>query len=249
MRAMPTLLLGAAGLGLIFASSDAPAGCTTGGLSFYPSVKVALPANGRIVVDGYGDMVGAVGALGDGALSLASDGDEIPLRVVDRATGSFRVGQVILAPARALPAGARVTLRAAKGSAIEAWLAGRGPVGWATAGALGDAGVRWVGTPAARPAKTGRSCPPYAYVPVRVPVDHPERLLGVVAEVRSVKRGSAPRRFLMPAGDGEITLGWLGCSAEIELDKGMPHWVTLTAVDLAGHEVPAPARIAITAPN
>lgn len=232
---------------IVLAAADARAGCTIGGIQVYPAPKVALPANGRLVLEGSGNMADAAFVLADGALVLASAHEQIPLRVAGRTRGSWNVAQVILVPARDLPEGALLSLRAstaAQGSAIDAELRRRAPA-WTTTARLDAADVHWTARPAPRATEIGSFCPRYAYVPIRVPVDHPERLLGVIAEVTPVRRGGVSSRFLMPVYEGEIALGNLGCSAPIGLEPGFGHWVTLTAVDLAGHEIKAQAPVAI----
>lgn len=74
-----------------------------------------------------------------------------------------------------------------------------------------------------------------------MPFDHPEKLLGVLAEVRPIKRGGVTSRFLVTSiYDGAIALGALGCDEPIEIAPGIIHVVKLTAIDLAGRAIPAP---------
>jgi hypothetical protein len=224
--------------------SDAPAGCTTGSLAFYPPPKSDLPANGRVVVEGDGDLEPTVRRLGDDTLVLASDGDAIPLHVVEIQHGAWRVSQAILAPTRPLTPGTRYALRAsAQGSPLDerlrnAWIV----PAWKAADALAT-GPRWTARPSRGVPDIGRGCPPHATVRIRVPIASPERLLGVVAEVRPLLRAAPPSRYLVQVYDGEIALGHTGCSAPIPLAPGVAHLVTLTAVDLAGHEAPAPGGV------
>ncbi|MFT3771079.1 MAG: hypothetical protein QM820_37160 [Minicystis sp.] len=241
----PVLAAALAGV-LAFRVSDASAGCTTGGLSFFPSPKSDLPANGRVIVEGDGELEPTVRGLGDDTLILATDGDAIPLHVVAIQHGGWRVSQAILAPTRPLTPGLRYALRAsAQGSPLDERLrnAWRVPA-WKAADALSSS-PRWTAPPARAVPVVGRGCPPHAYVSVRVPVESPEHLLGVVAEVRPLLRGAKPSRFLVPVYDGAIALGHTGCSAPILLTADVPHLVTLTAVDLAGHETPAPGGVLV----
>ena len=66
---------------ILLTASDAPAGCAAGslGMTLLPSGN--LIANGRIVFKGTGNTAPTVAALADTALVLASDTEEIPLRI------------------------------------------------------------------------------------------------------------------------------------------------------------------------
>jgi hypothetical protein len=248
MYARPLLLLGVIAA-IALSARDAPAGCTVGSVSVFPTSKVALPANGRLMLEGTGNMVEAVVALADDELVLTSAHDTIPLRVVGHTRGTWNIAQAILAPARELPEGEQFSLRAvAPGAMLDAALRRQVPT-WITTARLDTADVRWTSQPAPGPADVGGFCLRHAYVPVRVSVDHPDRLLGVMAEVLPAKRGGEVSRFLLPVYQGEIYLGQAGCDVPLILSPGIAHRVTLTAVDLAGHEIKAAAPVTIVGPR
>lgn len=195
------------------------------------------------MVEGSGNLAAPVAALRDDDLVLASESDEVPLRVAAVHRGDWGAAEAILVPARELTEGTRYVLRAAAAtpaSPLDAWLHGSRSLAWSAVARIPDAPLRWSARPARGEAVVSRGCPAYAYLKVRVPIEHPEHLLGIVAEVRALQRGAKPRRFLVEAQRGEIALGHLGCSGPLVLERGVTHLVTFTAVDLAGRETPAP---------
>lgn len=250
MRSLHFLLPAAALASLILlTASDAPAGCTTGGLWAYPPPAGNLAVNGRIVLEGSGRMAASVAALDGAGLVLASDTEEIPLRVEAINVGSWNVSQAILAPVREPSPGKRHTLRAsstAKGQTLDVELTRDARLAWTTAASEPADSLHWAGKPTRGETTVSSGCPPRAYVAVNVPVDHPAHLLGVLAEVRPLKRGGKTSRFLLPVYSdkkGQILLGFQGCEEAIGLFAGITHLVKLSAVDLAGREVPAPGMV------
>jgi len=247
MRFLRFLLPAAALASLILlTASDAPAGCTTGGLWAYPPPAGNLAVNGRIVLEGSGRMAASVAALDGTGLVLASDTEEIPLRVEAIHAGSWNVSQAILAPVREPSPGQRHMLRAsstARGQTIDLELTQDKRFAWTTVASAPADTLHWASKPKRGKTTVANGCPPRAYVAINVPVDHPEQLLGILAEVRPLKRGGKTSRFLVTAYDGEITLGSHGCSEALGLYPGITHLVKLSAVDLAGREIPAPGMV------
>lgn len=228
---------------IVLTASDAPAGCTTGGLWAAPAPGGALVANGRIVLEGSGNMADSVAALDSDGLVLASDTEEIPLRVESVNVGHWNVAQAILVPIREPAPGTRVALRASAkthGSTIDATLQRDARLFWTTAASAPGGELHWTGKPKRGETKVTFGCPPIAGVSVRIPVDHAAQLLGILAEVRPLMRGAKVERYLLHVYDGEVFLGHQGCDSAIGLFAGMAHLVKLTAVDLAGREIPAP---------
>jgi hypothetical protein len=250
MRFLRFLLPAAALASLILlTASDAPAGCTTGGLWAYPPPAGNLVVNGRIVLEGSGRMAASVAALDSTGLVLASDTEEIPLRVEAIHVGSWNVSQAILAPVREPSPGKRHVLRAsstAKGQTLDVELTRDQRLSWTTAASEPPDTLHWASTPTRGKTTVSHGCPPRADVAINVPVDHPEQLLGILAEVRPLKRGGKTSRFLLPVYNdkkGEILLGFQGCEEAIGLFAGITHLVKLSAVDLAGREIPAPGMV------
>ncbi len=186
---------------IVLTASDAPAGCTTGGVYALPAPTGNLAVNGRIVVEGSGIMNAPVAALDDTMLVLASDTEEIPLHVEAKNPGSWNVSQAIVAPVHEPASGKRYELRAsgtAKGSPLEASIIQNTRLWWTTTASLPADSLHWASKPTRGETSIGNGCPPHAYVGVHVPVDHPEQLLGVLAEVRPLKQGGKSSRYLLP---------------------------------------------------
>jgi hypothetical protein len=237
---------------IVLTASDAPAGCTTGGVYAQPAPTGTLAANGRIVVEGSGIMNAPIAALDDTTLVLASDTEEIPLHVEAKNPGSWNVSQAILVPVREPPVGKRFALRAsstAKGSPLDQSITQNDRLWWTTTASLPADSLHWASKPTRGETSIGNGCPPHAYVGVHVPVDHPEQLLGILAEVRPLKQGGKSSRYLLPVYKddngkrGDIALGFQGCEEPIGLFAGITHMVKLSAVDLAGREIPAPGMV------
>ena len=242
---------------IVLTASDAPAGCSTGGLWTMPAPTGNLAVNGRIVLEGSGIMNAPVTGLDDTSLVLASDTEEIPLRVEAKNPGSWNVSQAILAPVREPASGKRYELRAsaaAKGSPLDASILQNTRLWWTTAASQPADSLHWTSKPTRGETSIGKGCPPHAYVGVHVQLDHPQQLLGGLAEVRPLKRGGKSSRYLLSVYEdkteksGQIALGFQGCEEAIGLFAGITHLVKLSAVDLAGREIAAPGMV-LTSPG
>jgi len=223
MRFLHVLLPAALTSLIVLTASDAPAGCTTGGLGTMPRPDGSLAVNGRIVLEGTGRMAGPVAALDSTGLVLASDTEEIPLRVETIHIGRWNAAQAILAPVREPAPGARLSLRASatgKGLPIDLEITRNPRFTWTTTASLPAGAVHWTEKPTRGKSDIGTFCPPHAYVALSAVLDHPEQVLGVLAEVRALAPGAKSHRYLVSVNQGEIAIGHLGCEMALELSPG-----------------------------
>lgn len=87
------------------------ADCADWRVSVWPPLDRHLPANGQLVIEGYGELQEAVSRIAERSPRLVADEDEVRLNLVAVYRGEMRVTQAVLQPERPLKPGMRYTLR------------------------------------------------------------------------------------------------------------------------------------------
>lgn len=238
----------------VFTPIVVSAKCFEGGDHVYPqpSRLMPLPVNGRIVLTRSWLLRVDSAKTNLEALELRSETDRVPLRVVETNRGVGEV-QFVLSPVRRLRAETQYALwkRAKDGSEGPA-LGARGGFEWTTGPGPDNVKPRWRSRPtvgARRYTKYG--CGPEILVEVKVAVrDVSSDLPSLVGEDAAVlvraelhpSDGGSPLRYLLDPSRGVIEIGHGMCGGAFSLEPNQPYSVTLTAVDAAGNETPAPGR-------
>jgi hypothetical protein len=225
------------------------ADCAAAELEVWPPLDQLLPANGQVVLEGYGGFQEPVARIAERSPRLVADGDEVPLRVLAVHRGEKRLTQAVLRPERSLKPGKRYTLlftQLMKVSETDLptrvwWKDDYAPMTW-TATAEDVTPPRWRKAPSRLDAKAEMlGCGPSIHVDVAAAVEDEGSQVQVLAEVRPVgKRQSKVVRFrLTPSGE-QVAIGHGMCSGGFQLQEGADYTVRLVAVDAAGNETPAP---------
>ncbi|HYI01239.1 hypothetical protein [Hyalangium sp.] len=221
--------------------------CGSQSLTVWPALDHALPANGQVVLQGYGHFEAPVATIAERSPRLVADKDEVPLRVVAVYRGEMNLTQAVLQPERPLQPGQRYTLHLTQPEG-----ASSPPLPTETQSKSGNAPIAWTVTDAdvkpprwrAAPRKKGASaermgCGPSIHVHVSASVDEEGPQVHVLAEVRRAD-GGEPVRFRLTPGEEQVHIGHGMCSGAFQLKEGMRYTVRLVAVDMAGNESAAP---------
>jgi len=223
--------------------------CASQSLSAWPPLDHSLPANGQVVLQGYGNFQGAVASISERSPRLVAEKDEVPLRVIAVHRGEYGLSQAILQPERPLQPGQRYALRLTQPEGdsapvlpTETWWESKSkyaPMAW-TATAADTKQPRWREVPR----KEGESakllgCGPAIHAYVSASVDEDGPAVQVLAEVKRVD-GEEPVRFRLPVSQERVALGHGMCSGAFQLEEGVRYTVRLVAVDMAGNESVAP---------
>lgn len=231
--------------------------CGPESLSVWPPPGQPLPANGQIVLEGYGRLQEPVIQIAQSAPRLVAGKDDVPLRVIAVYRGEKSLTQAILQPERPLQPGQRYTLRLTKRKSADApalpakvWLKDKyTPMAW-TVTSADTTPPRW----REEPRKVGEhsavlGCGPEAFVNVSARVDDEGSQVQVLAEVRKAA-GGEPVRFRLTPTNEQVAVGHGMCSGAFLLENGIRYTVRLIAVDMAGNESPAPGdALAIEGPK
>jgi len=221
------------------------ADCMSELLTVWPSLDNPLPANGQVVLQGYGDFREAVATVSERSPRLVSEKDEVPLRVVAVYRGEFRLSQAVLQPARPLQPGQRYALRLTQSESAAAPVlpieegVKEKPIAWTVAEA-DTKPPRWREVPRKMGEKAERwGCGPVIFVDVSASVDEDGPEVQVLAEVRRADSGK-PVRFRLTPSKEKVAVGHSMCSGAFRLEEGVRYTVRLVAVDMAGNESAAP---------
>lgn len=195
-----------------------------------------VPTNVRLVVERFHHQSESLrGHLLKGPLELVpAAGAAVSLQIESTLAGEMYVEQAVLKPAAALTAGATYQLKLQgaepKTLRVGATADHKAPV-WDAAPKVGDSSYQMFG------------CGPDSHVAIKVPVRDDGPVVLVRAAVRPLGKAAAGARtvsYLLRIAKGEISLGHSMCSGPFVLRPHAHYEVTLTAVDLAGNETPAP---------
>ena len=241
MRKLPTIAALSAGLALLLAApSPARADCTAGAVWAWPAPNQPLDPAGRIVLDAYGTDRAWVLDVGRLAPRLVGAGQTIPLRVVESHVGSFEVGQVVLAAEQPLRPGGTYRLVLDGRPTPEVWTGVKhAPLEWNVAPSRSSAPPRFRSAPRLdRTSFTPFGCGPAIYAHFTVDVDAPDRVF-FRARVEPLA-GGPTIEYLVPAANGVLDVGHGMCSGPFVLTAGAQYRITLSAIDIAGRETPAP---------
>ena len=250
MPSLRTLAAFATSLALALTlTGRARADCASGAVWAWPEPNEPLDRAGRIVLDAYGTDRAWVLDVGRLSPRLAGGGRTVPLRVVESHVGSFEVAQVVLAPDQPLRPGAIYRLVLDGRPTPEVWNGQKNvPLEWSVASASSSAPPRFRSAPRFdRTSFTGFGCGPAIYAHFVVDIDAPDRVLfRVRAEPLA---GGATVEYLVPATDGVLDVGHGMCSGPFTLTASAQYRITISAVDAAGRETPAPGgAIVVTGP-
>jgi len=214
----------------------AEARCAPSSLSVWPPSGGELPANGRIALEGYGTEQDFIRSIAGRSPRLLSGSRSIPLQVAEVHEGAFRVTQAILVPESPLEPGRRYVLSMDGRRRIPVWNGSRrGPAAW-TAAAADTAAPTWDSAPIVG-ASTLR---PYGCGPAisgHVAVAGPSR---VRVHLEPEAGGDGARTYEVGVAEGELQVGHGMCNGPFQLDAGARYRATLTAIDAAGNQTPAP---------
>jgi hypothetical protein len=223
------------------------ADCMDAQLTAWPPLEHPLPANGQVVLQGFGDYLEAVATVSERSPRLVSEKEEVPLRVVAVYRGQMKLSQAVLQPERPLQPGQRYALRLTQPESasatvlpIEEGLKGK-PIAW-TVTEADTKPPRWREVPRPTGKKAERwGCDPVIFVNVSASVDEDGPAVQVLAEVRPTSGGEPVRFRLTPSKDkDEVAVGHSMCSGAFRLEEGVRYTVRLVAVDMAGNESAAP---------
>ncbi|WP_224367564.1 hypothetical protein [Hyalangium versicolor] len=230
--------------------------CAMQSLTVWPPPGQSLPANGQVVLEGFGAFVEPVTRIDERSPRLVAGKDEVPLRVVAVHRGEFNLSQAILQPERPLRPGERYTLHLTQpkdsqepvlpttqrlnGTSV--------PMAW-TVTAADVKPPRWREVPRIMEESAEMlGCGPAVHVSVSASVDEDGSKVQVLAEVRRAE-GGEPVRFRLTPNDEQVAVGHGMCSGAFQLEEGMRYTVRLVAVDMAGNETAAPGDpVLITGP-
>ncbi len=206
----------------------AHAKCMSARVSVWPAPDAALATEGALIlVEGYGNDQDRVRALEAHQVALVAAGQRIPLEIVQRNPGEYRLTQIALRPTQPLVDGVRYRLQLPFETTAHAW----------TARATAHATPTWTAAPTVlRHAYTEYGCGPGAEVHLAVPVT------GAALLAVSVEDGrSAPRRWLFPADEaGQLRLGHGMCGGAFALEEGAGFSAEIVAISATGQRAPAP---------
>jgi hypothetical protein len=223
--------------------------CANQSLSVWPPLDHSLPANGQVVLQGYGKFEGPVASISQRSPRLVAEKDEVPLRVIAVYRGEYGLSQAVLQPERPLQPGQHYALRLTQPEGAsapvlptETWWESKSryaPIAW-TATAADTKPPRWREVPR----KNGEDveqfgCGPAIHAFVAASVDEDGPAVQVLAEVRR-DDGDEPVRFRLPVSKEQVAIGHGMCSGAFRLEEGVRYTVRLVAVDMAGNESPAP---------
>lgn len=225
------------------------ADCSDWSVSVWPPLGRPLPANGQLIIEGYGELQEQVSRITERSPRLVADEDEdeVPLELIAVYRGEKRLTQAVLQPERPLKPGMRYTLRLKKPASTKV------PVLRAEISSKGDTlAMAWTAAPAdltpprwhEAPRATGQKvvqfgCGPASHVDVSAAVEDESAQVQVLAEVRRAE-GGEPVRFRLTPSHQQVRLGHGMCSGAFELQEDVRYSVRLVAVDMAGNESPAP---------
>lgn len=218
-------------------SVDASAKCMSSSFSVWPS-DGTLPANGQIVLTGYGEAQETIRALAAKKPRLVHAQESIELNVEQLHEGEFRLTQAVLTAERPLQPGKEYRL-AIKGVpaddltvyANDKW----GPIRF-RAVEEDFAAPAWSEAPELLGTESvAYGCGPSSEGKVKVAVSEPALFL---VELERVSTGTS-RRFLVEARKGELRIGHSMCSGAFRMIAKELYRARLTAVDAAGRSTPA----------
>ena len=216
-------------------ASDAK--CEASHDSVFPATASVLPTNGRIVLTRHGLLLDSPIAEMR-PLELRAETERVPLRVAETNMGVKNV-QYVLVPARVLQPNTRYTLRIQTDDGSEGpSLRDGSEFAWTTGSAADSTPPRWRARPRVGGSLNQRyGCGPAIYVNVTAPVDGAL----VRVELRATDGGQTSR-YLMRPFDDVIDVGHQMCGGAFDLAPNRRYVVSLTAVNAAGNETPAPGR-------
>lgn len=81
------------------------------GISVWPTPGHPLPANGQVMLEGYGDLHEALAHVGEQSTRLVAEDDAVVLRDIALHRGELRLSQAVLKPERPLRPDKRYALR------------------------------------------------------------------------------------------------------------------------------------------
>lgn len=223
------------------------ADCSDWGVSVWPPLGRPLPANGQLVIEGYGEFQEQVSRIAERSPRLVADEDEVPLDLIAVYRGEKRLTQAVLQPERPLKPGMRYTLRLKKPVDTKV------PVLRPEIESKGESlAMAWTVAPAdltpprwhEAPRTTGQKvvhfgCGPAIHVNVSAAVEDESSQVQVLAEVTRAE-GGVPVRFRLTPSEQQVHIGHGMCSGGFELQEDVRYSVRLVAVDMAGNESAAP---------
>lgn len=226
------------------------ADCFDWDVSVWPPLGRLLPANGQLVIEGYGELQEQVSHITERSPRLVADEveDEVPLELIAVYRGEKRLTQAVLRPERPLKPGMRYTLRFKKPGRTEIpvlkpEILSRGEERLAMAWTVVSADQtppRWREAPRTiRQEFVQFGCGPASQVSVLAAVEDESSQVQVLAEVRRAE-GGAPVRFRLTPSKRQVQIGHSMCSGGFVLQEDVRYSVRLVAVDMAGNESPAP---------
>lgn len=240
MRALVSVML------TLAIHSTAHARCMGHWASAWPEPGKPLPANGRVLLEGYGAWRQPVLDVGERHPVLVSGKDRVPLKVVDRFEGELKIGAVMLQPERPLKVGGRyrLVLEGKAGNreefgATQPTARGEVPWGWPVVAADGEA-PSWTNPPEAlKGTHEELGCGPASNVEMDVSArDNVD--LRILAEV-TPRGGGSTVRYPVPVREGKVQLGHDMCSGPFKLEAGKRYTARLWAMDLAGQKAALPS--------
>ncbi|WP_224250178.1 hypothetical protein [Hyalangium gracile] len=224
------------------------ADCFDWNVSVWPPLDRRLPANGQLVIEGYGELQEQVSRIAERSPRLVSDEEEVHLNVIAVYRGEKRLTQAVLQPERPLKPGMRYTLRltrpvSAKIPVLRPEISSRGDEILAMAWTVSPADLtppRWHEAPRATGQKVVHfGCGPAIHVDVSAAVEDERSQVQILAEVKRAE-GGEPVRFRLTPSMQQVRIGHGMCSGGFELQEGVRYSVRLMAVDMAGNESAAP---------
>jgi hypothetical protein len=229
----------------LFIHSTAQARCMGHWASAWPEPGKPLPANGRILLEGYGAWRDPVLDLEARHPVLVSGRERVPVKVVDRFEGELKIGAIMLQPEHPLTVGARyrLVLEGKRGNrevfgATQPTRKGEVPWSWPVA-AADEEGPTWATPPAVlKGTREELGCGPASSVEMDVSaLDNAD--FRVLAEV--TPQGGGPTvRYPVQVREGKVELGHNMCSGPFMLAAGKRYTARLWAMDLAGHKAALP---------
>jgi hypothetical protein len=223
------------------------ADCFDWSVSVWPPLDRPLPANGQLVIEGYGELQEQVSRIAERSPRLVADEDEVPLDLIAVYRGEKRLTQTVLQPERPLKPGMRYTLRLKKPVNTKV------PVLRPEISSKGESlAMAWTVAPAdltpprwhEAPRTTGQKvvyfgCGPAIHVNVSAAVEDESSQVQVLAEVTRAE-GGVPVRFRLTPSEQQVQIGHGMCSGGFKLQEDVRYSVRLVAVDMAGNESAAP---------
>lgn len=237
-------------------------------VNVWPQAGETLPANGRVIVSGFGGAEAPVTQIAQQKPVLVSGDEVVPLEVEATYVGNMRVSQVVLKPGRALEVGQTYELRllaprqGREALELSLWRRdGSQPARWQVVAADNSA-PRWSGPPR----HTGSpiehyGCGPEIHEEYAVEVEDVSKPIRYLATVRRADGTGLPLRQLIEAHEAQeeeapqkrllalrsapkrratLAVGHGMCSGAFRFDLGVEYRMELFAVDGAGNQTPAP---------